>query len=85
MFHSVLAFYWFVLSQRREKELRKQGFYFVGSGVSGGEEGARHGPSLMPGGSIEAWSDCKMFFLWGSIFTTEFLCAMMHDVSFYAC
>jgi 6-phosphogluconate dehydrogenase len=40
---------------RREKELTAQGLRFLGSGVSGGEEGARFGPSLMPGGSLEAW------------------------------
>ena len=40
---------------RREKELNAKGILFVGSGVSGGEEGARYGPSLMPGGSFEAW------------------------------
>lgn len=40
---------------RREKALSDQGFRFVGSGVSGGEEGARFGPSLMPGGTPEAW------------------------------
>jgi len=40
---------------RREKELTARGFRFIGSGVSGGEEGARFGPSLMPGGSREAW------------------------------
>ena len=40
---------------RREKELTAQGLNFIGSGVSGGEEGARFGPSLMPGGSKEAW------------------------------
>lgn len=38
-------------SIRRTKELESKGFLFVGSGVSGGEEGARYGPSLMPGGS----------------------------------
>jgi 6-phosphogluconate dehydrogenase len=38
---------------RREKELRAKGFRFIGSGVSGGEEGARFGPSLMPGGDKE--------------------------------
>lgn len=38
-------------SIRRTKELEAKGLLFVGSGVSGGEEGARHGPSLMPGGS----------------------------------
>ena len=40
---------------RRCKELEAKGFFFVGSGVSGGEEGARYGPSLMPGGSPPAW------------------------------
>ncbi len=40
---------------RREKELTEKGFRFIGSGVSGGEEGARFGPSLMPGGTPEAW------------------------------
>jgi 6-phosphogluconate dehydrogenase len=47
---------------RREQELRKKGLFFVGSGVSGGEEGARHGPSLMPGGSAEAWPHIKDIF-----------------------
>ncbi|MEM1422637.1 MAG: decarboxylating NADP(+)-dependent phosphogluconate dehydrogenase [Planctomycetota bacterium] len=40
---------------RREKELTEKGLLFVGSGVSGGEEGARFGPSLMPGGKKESW------------------------------
>lgn len=40
---------------RRCKELEAKGLLFVGCGVSGGEEGARYGPSLMPGGSSEAW------------------------------
>jgi len=40
---------------RREKALGDKGFLFVGSGVSGGEEGARFGPSLMPGGKPESW------------------------------
>ena len=40
---------------RRCRELEQKGFLFVGSGVSGGEEGARYGPSLMPGGSPAAW------------------------------
>jgi 6-phosphogluconate dehydrogenase len=40
---------------RRAKELAARGILFVGSGVSGGEEGARHGPSLMPGGDAAAW------------------------------
>src|SRR3954465_6993264 len=37
-------------SNRREKALAEKGILFVGTGVSGGEEGARHGPSIMPGG-----------------------------------
>jgi len=41
---------------RREKELTEKGLRFIGSGVSGGEEGARFGPSLMPGGTPEAWT-----------------------------
>ena len=42
-------------TERRVKELEKKGIYFVGTGISGGEEGALHGPSLMPGGNKEAW------------------------------
>ncbi len=42
-------------TQRRVAALRQRGIHFLGMGVSGGEEGARHGPSLMPGGSPEAW------------------------------
>ena len=44
---------------RREKDLTTKGFRFIGSGVSGGEEGARFGPSLMPGGDPEAWSQLE--------------------------
>ncbi|MFD7074212.1 NADP-dependent phosphogluconate dehydrogenase [Nocardioides sp. NPDC059952] len=40
---------------RRERELRERGLNFVGTGISGGEEGALNGPSIMPGGSAEAW------------------------------
>ncbi|POI36170.1 hypothetical protein CIB84_000075, partial [Bambusicola thoracicus] len=47
---------------RRCKELLQKGLLFVGSGVSGGEEGARYGPSLMPGGSKEAWPHIKTIF-----------------------
>jgi 6-phosphogluconate dehydrogenase len=46
-------------TQRREAELRKDGLFFVGMGVSGGEAGARSGPSLMPGGSAKAWEILK--------------------------
>jgi 6-phosphogluconate dehydrogenase len=45
----------FTDTQRREKELEAKGIHFVGMGVSGGEEGALKGPSLMPGGSRESW------------------------------
>ncbi len=44
---------------RREKALAERGLLFVGSGVSGGEAGARYGPSLMPGGTREAWELIK--------------------------
>jgi 6-phosphogluconate dehydrogenase len=45
----------FVDTQRREAALRERGVRFVGMGVSGGEEGARYGPSLMPGGARSAY------------------------------
>jgi 6-phosphogluconate dehydrogenase len=44
---------------RRAKELEEEGILFIGTGVSGGEEGARFGPSIMPGGSVEAWPHVK--------------------------
>lgn len=49
-------------SNRRYEELKSKGIHFVGSGVSGGEEGARYGPSLMPGGAEEAWPHIKEIF-----------------------
>ncbi len=42
-------------TMRREKDIRARGLHFVGCGVSGGEEGALNGPSLMPGGTDESW------------------------------
>ncbi len=45
----------FLDTERRNKELAGEGFNFVGMGVSGGEEGALWGPSMMPGGQKEAW------------------------------
>lgn len=42
-------------TERRVRELEKKGVYFIGAGISGGEEGALHGPSIMPGGAPEAW------------------------------
>lgn len=49
-------------SQRRSKYLAEKNILFVGSGVSGGEEGARYGPSLMPGGNPKAWPAVKEIF-----------------------
>lgn len=49
-------------TQRRCKELKGQGIRYVGSGISGGEDGARYGPSLMPGGDKEAWPHLKSIF-----------------------
>ncbi len=49
-------------SIRRTKELSEQGLHFIGTGVSGGEEGARFGPSIMPGGSPQAWPHVKQIF-----------------------
>ncbi|SAM02210.1 hypothetical protein [Absidia glauca] len=49
-------------STRRTQELAEKGILFVGSGVSGGEEGARYGPSLMPGGNPKAWPHIKPIF-----------------------
>ena len=46
-------------TDRRTKDLASKGILFVGTGVSGGEEGARHGPSIMPGGNPEAWPQVK--------------------------
>jgi 6-phosphogluconate dehydrogenase len=47
---------WYPDTRRREAALRGVGLHFAGCGVSGGEDGARYGPSLMPGGSVESWS-----------------------------
>ena len=52
----------FTDSNRRTKELGEKGILFIGTGVSGGEEGARFGPSIMPGGSKEAWPHVKDIF-----------------------
>ncbi|MFP5260562.1 MAG: NADP-dependent phosphogluconate dehydrogenase, partial [Blastocatellia bacterium] len=43
-------------TRRRERRLREHGLHFVGAGISGGEEGALHGPSIMPGGSRESYA-----------------------------
>jgi 6-phosphogluconate dehydrogenase len=52
----------FTDSNRRTKFLEEKGLLFIGTGVSGGEEGARHGPSIMPGGSPAAWPHVKGIF-----------------------
>ncbi len=49
-------------SHRRTKDLAKQGIRFLGMGISGGEAGARFGPSIMPGGNPEAWPIVKSIF-----------------------
>ncbi len=46
----------FADTRRRTQQLEANGLAFIGTGVSGGEEGARHGPSLMPGGTLSAWA-----------------------------
>ncbi len=49
----------FTDSNRRFLDLADQGIGFIGTGISGGEEGARHGPSIMPGGDHKAWPEVK--------------------------
>jgi len=49
-------------TERRIKDLEPKGILFVGTGISGGEEGARHGPSIMPAGSADAWPHVKPIF-----------------------
>ena len=52
----------FMDTERRVKELAEEGLLFIGTGVSGGESGALWGPSMMPGGSAEAWPRIKPMF-----------------------
>jgi 6-phosphogluconate dehydrogenase len=52
----------FTDSNRRTKSLAEKGILFIGTGVSGGEEGARRGPSIMPGGNPAAWPFVKPIF-----------------------
>jgi 6-phosphogluconate dehydrogenase len=49
-------------TQRRYESLKEKGILFIGSGISGGEEGARHGPSIMPGGNPDGWPHVKEIF-----------------------
>jgi 6-phosphogluconate dehydrogenase len=53
---------WFKDTQLRAARLLERDLHFVGAGVSGGEEGARHGPSLMPGGTRESWESIRDVF-----------------------
>ncbi len=49
-------------TMRRTEHLESKGLWFIGTGISGGEEGARHGPSIMPGGSPQAWPHVRSIF-----------------------
>ena len=49
-------------TERRTNYVESKGMYFIGTGVSGGEEGALKGPSIMPGGSPKAWEAVKPIF-----------------------
>jgi len=53
---------WFKDTQRRAERLAKENLHFVGSGVSGGEDGARFGPSLMPGGTPQSYAAIREIF-----------------------
>ena len=52
----------FTDTNRRTQYLQDKGLLYIGTGVSGGEEGARHGPSIMPGGNKAAWPAVKPIF-----------------------
>ena len=52
----------FTDTNRRCNALKEKGILFIGTGISGGEEGARHGPSIRPGGNPEAWPHVKEIF-----------------------
>ena len=58
---------------RRNKYVEKKGLLYIGAGVSGGEEGALKGPSIMPGGSVDAWPFVKPIF--------QAICAKLEDNS----
>jgi len=53
---------YYIHSERRSKELLSQGLLFIGTGVSGGEEGALKGPAIMPGGPSESWEIIRPIF-----------------------
>lgn len=52
----------FTDTTRRCRDLKQKGIIYIGTGISGGEEGARHGPSIMPGGNPEGWPRIKPIF-----------------------
>lgn len=52
----------FTDTNRRVDSLKSKGLIFIGAGISGGEEGARHGPSIMPGGNPDGWPAVKPIF-----------------------
>lgn len=52
----------FTDTTRRCQQLKEKGIIFIGAGISGGEEGARHGPSIMPGGNPDGWPHLKSIF-----------------------
>lgn len=52
----------FTDTNRRCRSLKEKGIIYIGAGISGGEEGARHGPSIMPGGNPEGWPHVKEIF-----------------------
>ena len=52
----------FLDTEEQINELHSQGILYMGTGISGGEEGARHGPSIMPGGAKEAWPHVRPIF-----------------------
>ncbi|MCP5416483.1 MAG: NADP-dependent phosphogluconate dehydrogenase [Chromatiaceae bacterium] len=65
-------------TMRREATLRAKGFYFIGLGVSGGEEGARHGPSLMAGGDQAAYGRVReMLEAMAATFAGKPCCALL--------
>ncbi|KAG4305676.1 hypothetical protein PORY_000586 [Pneumocystis oryctolagi] len=53
---------YFLDTNNRYEKLKTKGILFVGTGISGGEEGARYGPSIMPGGNFDAWKYIKHIF-----------------------
>ena len=59
---STAATRYYADTERRTKYVEVKGLLFIGTGVSGGEEGALKGPSMMPGGSADAWPAVKPIF-----------------------